>query len=68
MGSGKQDRAPGEIGHYFDQCVFDLHMTMQQWRAGQMAMEMELKALGVSVDTETGKVTVTPKTVSDCSD
>lgn len=68
MGPGKLDRAPGEIGHYFDQSVFDLHMTMQQWRAGQLAIEMELKALGVSVDTETGKVTVTPKAASSCSD
>lgn len=61
MASRKQDRAPGDIGHYFDQTVFDLHMTLQQWRAGQMAAEMELQALGVSVDPDTGKVTVSDR-------
>lgn len=49
-----------DVGHYFDQAVLDRRYLMLSYRAAQMAMELELQILGVSVDALTGTVTIKP--------
>lgn len=47
-----------DIGHYFDQSVFDLQYTLLVARTRNMALDDDLAALGVTVDPETGEVTL----------
>ena len=56
------DRQPDlrQIGHYFDQTVFDLHYTIMMARARRLALEAELAAQGIIIDPDTGAVQVTP--------
>ena len=55
---GAQDSR--QIGHYFDQTVFDLHYTVMMARARRLALEAELAAQGIVIDPDTGTVRVTP--------
>jgi hypothetical protein len=52
-------RTAPDIGHYFDQSVFDLQYTLLMAQARRLALEADLAAQGITVDPVTGEVTLT---------
>lgn len=52
-------RQSADIGHYFDQTVFDLQYTLLMARTRNMALDERLTSLGVVVDSRTGEVRLT---------
>lgn len=53
-------RDASDVGHYFDQTVFDLQYTLLKAKARRMSLEADLARLGIEVDPQTGEVRLIP--------
>lgn len=51
-------RQISDVGHYFDQTVFDLQYTLLRAQARRLALEADLAAQGIRIDPHTGVVSL----------